>query len=74
SRKEQVKTPAPAADLTIRAALYIRLSVEDNRSGSISIETQKLTLVDILIDKAYVFPDKRIEVVYKVKDFFDTTI
>ena len=32
------------------------------------------TLVDMLIDKVYVFPDKRIEVVYKVKDFFDAIV
>jgi DNA invertase Pin-like site-specific DNA recombinase len=55
SRKEQVKTPAPAADLTIRAALYIRLSVEDNRSGSISIETQKLILDYFLESKPEIF-------------------
>ena len=55
SRKEQIQTPVPAADLTIRAALYIRLSVEDNRTGSISIETQKLILDRFLESKPEIF-------------------
>ena len=28
-------------------------------------------LVNLLIEKVYVFPDKRIEIAYKIKDFFD---
>lgn len=55
SRKEQFQEPAPAMDLTIRAALYIRLSVEDNKSGSISIETQKLILNHFLESKPEIF-------------------
>ena len=55
SRKEQFQEPAQAMDLTIRAALYIRLSVEDNKSGSISIETQKLILNHFLESKPEIF-------------------
>ena len=54
SRKTQ-QTAAPAADLTIRAALYIRLSVEDKQTGSISIETQKLILNHFLESKPEIF-------------------
>ena len=28
-------------------------------------------LVNLLIEKVYVFPDKRIEIMYKVQDLFD---
>lgn len=31
-------------------------------------------LADMLIEKVYVFPDKRIEIVYKIKDIFDTVV
>ncbi|MDD4509443.1 MAG: recombinase family protein [Oscillospiraceae bacterium] len=55
SRKTQQQTVAPAADLTIRAALYIRLSVEDKQTGSISIETQKLILNHFLESKPEIF-------------------
>jgi hypothetical protein len=35
-------------------------------------ETDKLnrSLVDLLIDKVYVYPDNQIEIVWKVADFF----
>lgn len=55
SRKEQSQTAAPALDLTIRAALYIRLSVEGKQTGSISIETQKLILNRFLESKPEIF-------------------
>ena len=44
SRKAQVKDTQPEKDLTVRAALYIRLSVEDKHTRTISIETQMLIL------------------------------
>lgn len=44
SRKNQVQPVPVLNEPAIRAALYIRLSVEDTRSGSISIETQKMIL------------------------------
>ena len=44
SRKAQVKDSQPEKDLTVRAALYIRLSVEDKHTRTISIETQMLIL------------------------------
>lgn len=44
SRKAQIKDIQPEKDLTVRAALYIRLSVEDKHTRTISIETQTLIL------------------------------
>lgn len=44
SRKNQAQAAAAVQEPAIRAALYIRLSVEDSKSGSISIETQKMFL------------------------------
>ena len=55
SRKTQQQTETPAMDLTVRAALYIRLSVEDKQTGSISIETQKLILEHFLKSKPEIF-------------------
>ena len=50
SRKQPIPTvPAPA--LSIRVALYIRLSVEDNKKRGCSIENQRLVLNDFLGDK-----------------------
>lgn len=40
---------------TIRAALYIRLSVEDTRTNSISIETQQLILDHYLESQPEIF-------------------
>ena len=54
-RKAQQQAEIPAADLTIRAALYIRLSVEDKQTRSISIETQKLILNHFLESKPEIF-------------------
>ena len=48
SRKAQVKDSQPEKDLTVRAALYIRLSVEDKHTRTISIETQTLILEHFL--------------------------
>ena len=31
-------------------------------------------LADMLIEKVYVFPDRRIEIIYKIKDMFDTMV
>lgn len=31
-------------------------------------------LADMLIEKVYVFPDKRIEIAYKIRDIFDTVV
>ena len=50
SRKQPIST-APAPALSIRVALYIRLSVEDNKKRGCSIENQKLVLNDFLADK-----------------------
>ena len=50
SRKQPIST-APAPALSILVALYIRLSVEDNKKRGCSIENQKLVLNDFLEDK-----------------------
>lgn len=55
SRKNQVQPEIAPQEPTIRAALYIRLSVEDNRSGSISIETQRLILNHYLESQPEIF-------------------
>lgn len=55
SRKNQAQPEIAPQEPTIRAALYIRLSVEDNRSGSISIETQRLILDHYLESQPEIF-------------------
>lgn len=50
SRKQPILTTAAPA-FSIRVALYIRLSVEDNKKRGCSIENQKLVLNDFLADK-----------------------
>lgn len=41
----------PAPSLYVYVALYIRLSVEDNKKRGCSVENQKLVLNDFLADK-----------------------
>ena len=41
----------PAPSLYVYVALYIRLSVEDNKKRGCSVENQKLVLNDYLADK-----------------------
>lgn len=48
SRKNQTATPVCDTSLYIRTALYIRLSVEDNKKCGHSIENQKLVLENFL--------------------------
>ena len=43
--------PMPAPSLYVHVALYIRLSVEDNKKRGCSVENQKLVLNDFLADK-----------------------
>lgn len=50
SRKQPIIT-ALSPSLTVRTALYIRLSVEDNKKRGCSVENQKLVLNDFLADK-----------------------
>jgi len=50
SRKQPIITE-PAPSLYIQVALYIRLSVEDNKKRGCSVENQKLVLNDYLADK-----------------------
>lgn len=42
SRKESAKAVVQEAVSTCRAALYVRLSVEDSHTHSASIETQQM--------------------------------
>lgn len=50
SRKEPVSA-LPVPSLSVSVALYIRLSVEDNKKRGCSVENQKLVLNDFLADK-----------------------
>lgn len=49
--RKQTETPMPAPSLYVYVALYIRLSVEDNKKRGCSVENQKLVLHDYLADK-----------------------
>lgn len=55
SRKVQEQPAAVVQEPTVRAALYIRLSVEDGKGRSISVETQKLILDHYLESKPEIF-------------------
>ena len=49
--RKQTESPMPATSLYVYVALYIRLSVEDNKKRGCSVENQKLVLNDYLADK-----------------------
>ena len=49
--RKQTESPIPAPSLYVYVALYIRLSVEDNKKRGCSVENQKLVLNDFLADK-----------------------
>ena len=49
--RKQTNSPMPAPSLYVYVALYIRLSVEDNKKRGCSVENQKLVLNDFLADK-----------------------
>lgn len=49
--RKQTAAPMPAPSLYVHVALYIRLSVEDNKKRGCSVENQKLVLNDFLADK-----------------------
>lgn len=49
--RKQADAPIPAPSLYVYVALYIRLSVEDNKKRGCSVENQKLVLNDYLADK-----------------------
>lgn len=48
SRKETAQALAPEVDTTCRAAIYVRLSVEDTHTRSASIETQQMIIAQFL--------------------------
>ena len=49
--RKQTEAPMPVPSLYVYVALYIRLSVEDNKKRGCSVENQKLVLNDYLADK-----------------------
>ena len=49
--RKQTAAPMPAPSLYVHVALYIRLSVEDNKKRGCSVENQKLVLNDFLSNK-----------------------
>ena len=49
--RKQADAPMQAPSLYVYVALYIRLSVEDNKKRGCSVENQKLVLNDFLADK-----------------------
>ena len=49
--RKQTESPMPAPSLYVYVALYIRLSVENNKKRGCSVENQKLVLNDFLADK-----------------------
>ena len=49
--RKQTAAPMPAPSLYVHVALYVRLSVEDNKKRGCSVENQKLVLNDFLSDK-----------------------
>ena len=48
SRKETAAVVVQEADATCRAAIYVRLSVEDTHTHSVSIETQQMIIARYL--------------------------
>lgn len=48
SRKEPTAVLVPEADAACRAAIYVRLSVEDTHTHSASIETQQMIIAKFL--------------------------
>lgn len=44
SRKETAAVAVQEADAACRAAIYVRLSVEDTHTHSVSIETQQMII------------------------------
>ena len=48
SRKETAQAFVPEVDTTCRAAIYVRLSVEDTHTRSASIETQQMIIAQFL--------------------------
>ena len=48
SRKETIPVMIPETENTCRAAVYVRLSVEDTHTHTVSIETQQLIIAAFL--------------------------
>ena len=76
---ELVKTKSAHAAVTAQAKQAQESHAEQVRRKAITQEianagTLNNALADMLIEKVYVFPDKRIEIVYKFEDIFDTVV
>ena len=59
SRKEMAAVAVQEADAACRAAIYVRLSVEDTHTHSVSIETQQMIIARYLEqypESAYTIP------------------
>ena len=70
--KERVLYAAVTAQAKLKREEQARQSSRQEIAHSIA-EADVLTseLTDLLIEKVYVFPDNRIEIVYKVHDLFE---
>lgn len=73
------KTKSTHAALTAQAKQAQEHRAEQIQRQAIIQEIAKAdglnaSIADTLIEKVYVFPDKRIEIVYKIKDIFDTVV
>lgn len=73
------KTKSAHAALTAQAKQAQEHRAEQVQRQAIIQEIAKAdglnaSIADTLIEKVYVFPDKRIEIVYKIKDIFDTVV
>ena len=73
------KTKSAHAALTAQAKQVQEERTERIQRQAIIQEITKAdglnaSIADTLIEKVYVFPDRRIEIVYKIKDIFDTVV
>ena len=58
SRKETAAVAVQEADAACRAAIYVRLSVEDTHTHSVSIETQQMIIARYLEQYPEISRDK----------------
>ena len=61
SRKETAAVAVQEADAACRAAIYVRLSVEDTHTHSVSIETQQMIIARYLEQ----YPDQRVRYLHR---------
>ena len=51
-KSRKIKVAEPVREVSWQAAVYIRLSVEDNKTGTISIETQRM-IIDRFLNSGF---------------------